>query len=97
MSIIIKPYITEKAAAFIQQDKYLFIVHKKANKVEIKKEIEKQYNVTVLAVNTARYEGKKVTRYTRKHVNKGKKSLYKKATIQLKKGEKLDLQRNTIQ
>lgn len=92
MSIIIKPHITEKAAALTQKGQYLFIVHKKANKIEIRKAVEKQYNVVVDAVNTARYLGKKVVRYTKKHVNKGQKPLYKKATITLKKGETLDFQ-----
>lgn len=96
MSIIIKPHITEKAASLAQKGQYVFIVHKKANKVEIQKAFTKQYNLTPESINTARYAGKKVTRYTRKNVNKGQKPLYKKATVTLKKGETLDLQSHIL-
>src|SRR5574344_1047034 len=42
--------------------KYCFIVKPEANKLEIKKEIESLYNVTVLDVNTVRYAGKRQSR-----------------------------------
>ena len=42
--------------------KYGFIVKPEANKLEIKKEVESLYNVTVLDVNTARYAGIRVNR-----------------------------------
>ena len=43
--------------------KYGFIVKPEANKLEIKKEIEELYNVTVLDVNTIKYAGKRQSRY----------------------------------
>ena len=46
------------------QQKYGFIVKPEANKLEIKKEVETLYNVTVLDVNTCRYAGKRSSRYT---------------------------------
>ena len=52
--------VTKKAQA-----KYGFIVKPEANKVEIAKEIEALYNVTVEDVNTLRYAGKRSSRYTR--------------------------------
>ena len=45
--IIIKPILTEKAYADIANKKYTFMVAKSANKVEIKKAIEKIFNVEV--------------------------------------------------
>lgn len=96
MSSITKPHITEKAAHLTNKNQYIFIVHKKANKITIKKELEKQYNITIQAINTARYIGKKIVRYTKKHVNKGQKPLYKKAIITLNKGQTLDLQSQTL-
>ena len=41
------------------QPKYGFICKPEANKLEIKKEIESLYNVTVVDVNTVRYAGKR--------------------------------------
>lgn len=96
MTSIIKPHITEKAATSAQKGKYVFIVQKKANKIQIQKSFEKQYKITPQNINTARYLGKKITRHTKKTVTKGQKSLYKKAIITLKKGETLDLQSQAL-
>ena len=47
------------------ETKYGFIVKPEANKLEIKKEVESLYNVTVIDVNTIRYAGKRSSRYTK--------------------------------
>jgi len=41
MDILIRPLVTEKVTAFNEKGKYGFIVEKKANKIEIKKAVEK--------------------------------------------------------
>ena len=56
--------------------KYGFIVKPEANKLEIKKEIEELYNVTVLDVNTIKYAGKRQSRYTRAGLLRGQKNAY---------------------
>ena len=81
--------VTKKAHA-----KYGFIVKPQANKVEIKKEVEKTFNVTVEDVNTSRYTGKRSQRYTKAGLVKGKKSAYKKAIVTLKQGEEIDIYSN---
>lgn len=90
MSILQKPLVTEKVAKLNEKGVYGFIVSNKANKVEIKKEVEKLYSVTVEQVNTIRYAGKKKTRYTKLGVNKGRRSSYKKALVTLKFGSIID-------
>ncbi len=51
--IIIRPVVTEKTQRLLEKEnKLVFIVDRKANKTEIKKEIEKLYNVKVEKVNT---------------------------------------------
>ena len=65
MEILIKPLVTEKMT--IQGEKlnrYGFIVDRRANKIEIKAAVEKQYGVTVSDVNTVNYHGKRKSRYT---------------------------------
>ena len=52
MNILLKPLLTEKASAVNDKGKFTFIVHKKANKVEIKKAVEKTYKVSVKNINT---------------------------------------------
>lgn len=73
---------------------YVFIVKPEANKIEIKKEVEGLYNVTVLSVNTMRYEGKRSQRYTKAGLVKGHKSAFKKAIVTLKEGDEIDFYSN---
>lgn len=89
--ILIKPIITEKSEQLTDKlNQYTFVVNKKANKVEIKKAIEKMYNVEVESVNTIIVPAKAKSRNTRSGVLKGSKSSYKKAIIKVANGEDLD-------
>jgi large subunit ribosomal protein L23 len=90
MGILIKPLITEKVSKLNEQSMFGFIVSKDANKVEIKKEVEKVYGVTVLSVNTMVTAGKQKTRYTKSGVMSGKSKSFKKAIVTLKEGEIID-------
>ncbi len=80
--IIIAPVITEKAAMCEQENKYVFKVSPKANKIQIKNAIEKIFNVKVESVNTVNVHPKKkrVGKYT------GMTSKYKKAIVKLAEG-----------
>jgi large subunit ribosomal protein L23 len=90
MSVLIKPLITEKASALNEKGKYGFIVEKDANKVEIKKEVEKMYGVTVASVNTMIYQGRAKSRYTKSRVISGRSSSFKKAVITVADGDVID-------
>jgi large subunit ribosomal protein L23 len=91
MSVIIKPIITEKmTAAGEKLNRYGFVVDVNANKVDIKKTVEKMYGVTVEAVNTQNYVGKVKTRNTTRGVAIGRVNRNKKAIVTLKKGETID-------
>ena len=59
MGIIIKPLVTEKMTTITDKlNRFGFVVRPDANKLEIKKEVEALYNVTVVDVNTVKYAGK---------------------------------------
>ena len=90
MSVLKKPLITEKASALNESGKYGFIVDKDANKVQIKKEVEQMYGVTVESVNTMKYQGKMKSRYTKSKVITGRTAGYKKAIVTVKDGEVID-------
>ena len=91
MEILKKPLITEKASALSEKEgKYTFLVEKKANKVEIKKAIEKMYGVNVEEVNTAIIASKPKNRNTKTQVISGRKPSYKKAIVKVAKGEVID-------
>lgn len=94
MSVLKKPLVTEKVSAMNEKGKYGFIVDTDANKVEIKKAVEKQYGVTVQSVNTMKVMGKFKTRYTKAGVLAGRKPNYKKAIVTLAAGEVIDFYSN---
>ena len=71
-----------------------FIVQPDANKIELKKEIESLYNVTVIAINTMKYAGKRSQRYTKAGLIRGQKSAYKKVIVTLKEGDQIDFYSN---
>ena len=95
MAIIIKPLVTEKMTGITEkQNKFGFIVRPDANKIEIKKEVEALYNVTVENVNTLRYAGKRSSRYTKAGLVRGQKNAFKKAIVTLKEGDVIDFYSN---
>ena len=63
---------------------------KKANKVEIKKAVEKMYGVNVEGVNTTINASKPKNRNTKSRIISGRKSSYKKAIVKVAKGEVID-------
>ena len=77
---------TEKSTSMLPENKYLFMVDRKANKIEIKKAVESIYNVTVTGVNTQVSRGKKKrVRYV-----EGRTPDRKKAIVSLKQGDKIE-------
>ena len=93
--ILIKPLITEKMSADTERNSsYGFVVALEANKIEIKKAIENEYNVTVESVRTLRVDGKAKQRYTKTGMVKGRTNSYKKALVSLAKGEVIDFYDN---
>ncbi len=91
MGVIFKPVITEKMTEKGESLKQFgFIVDKRANKVQIKAEVEDIYNVQVLSVNTMNYSGKLKSRFTKSGVISGRTNAYKKAIVTLAEGETID-------
>ena len=84
--IVISPLVTEKATMLKEQNKYLFLVHPKANKFQIKDAIEKIYNVKVKKVCTINVKPKpKRFRFRIGFISKKK-----KAIVTLKPGYKIE-------
>ena len=92
MTILKRPIITEKTADYVEKglNKYGFEVHLKANKSQIKSEVERVYEVSVDNVCTMIVRGKKRSRFTRKGAIHGKSPNYKKAIVTLKDGNEID-------
>ncbi|AEC00445.1 50S ribosomal protein L23 [Selenomonas sputigena] len=84
--ILIRPLITEKSTQLMEEGKYVFVVAKKANKIEIAKAVAQVFNVKVANVNTVNVSGKvkRMGRFV------GKRSDYKKAIVKLAPGETIE-------
>ena len=81
--------LTEKASLLSEkQNKYVFRVSPRANKIQIKQAIEQLFKKKVIAVNTCNYAGKKKRERTAAF---GRKSDWKKAIVTLKEGDKIEL------
>ena len=78
--IIIKPVITEQSMEATEDKKYVFKVATDANKTEIKKAIEKIFDVKVEKVNTIRMAGKEKRQGA---APAGRRASYKKAMVKL--------------
>ena len=84
---IISPIVTEKSTNLSEQNKIIFKVPTKANKKNLKKNIEKIFKVNVIKINI-------INKQSRKKLTRGRKvnvQGYKKAIITLKKGQNIDL------
>ena len=84
---IISPIVTEKSTNISEQNKIVFKVPVKANKTNLKKNIEKIFKVNVIKINTIKNKPK--TKIVRGRL--GKKTGFKKAVVTLKKGQTIDL------
>ncbi len=73
---------------------YAFVVDRKANKVEIKKAVEEQYDVAVDSIRTMVCIGKKRVRGSKSGMIVGKTSTYKKAIVKLAEGDAIDFYSN---
>ena len=84
---IISPLVTEKSTNLSEQNKVTFKVHPKANKKNLKNNIEKIFKVNVTKINIINKKMRIKTTRGKKIKVKG----FKKAIITLKKGQNIDL------
>jgi len=84
---ILSPVVTEKSTDLSEHNKIVFKVPSSANKVSLKKNIEKIFKVNVTKINIINKQNR--TKLTRGR--KVKVSGFKKAIITLKKGQSIDL------
>ena len=84
---IISPIVTEKSTNLSEQNKITFKVNSKANKKNLKINVEKIFKVNVTKINIINKKSRIKTTRGKKVRVKG----YKKAIITLKKGQNIDL------
>ena len=85
--IIIRPLVTEKISALQEtENKVAFVVDRNANKIEIKKAVERKFDVKVKKVATVNMKGKlkRLGRF------EGRRPQWKKAIVTLREGFKIN-------
>ena len=85
--VLIRPLVTEKSNILMTENKYVFKVALKANKIEIRNAVEKIFNVKVLDVKTLIVNGK----IKRMGKTAGYRSDYKKAIVKLAPGNRIEI------
>jgi large subunit ribosomal protein L23 len=87
IQIIRRPIITERASDLQEgQNKYVFEVLSRANKVDIRRAVESLFDVDVVKINTSNVHGK-VKRLGR---FQGRRPNWKKAVVTLADGHSID-------
>ncbi len=87
--VILKPVVSEKSYALLEDNVYTFVVDPRANKVEIRQAVEAIFSVQVINVNTLNRKGKR--KRNRKSFTFGTRADTKRAIVTLAPGSKIDL------
>jgi len=85
--ILIAPVVSEKSYSTIPERKYTFKVHKDAHKTQIRQAVEELFGVKVMGVNVLKVQAKP----KRRGAIKGTKPGWKKAIVQLKPRETIEI------
>ena len=85
--VLLAPVVSEKSYSLITDRKYTFKVHKDAHKTQIRQAVEELFDVHVVAVNVLKVQPKP----RRRGLIKGTKRGWKKAIVEVKAGEKIDI------
>ena len=85
--VLIAPVVSEKSYSLIEDDKYSFRVHEKAHKTQVRQAVEELFGVGVIGVNIVNVRSKP----KRRGMSKGTKPGWKKAIVQLKPGDRIEI------
>ncbi len=85
--ILLKPVVSEKSYALLDENKYTFLVDTRANKTQIKQAVETVFSVKVTGVNTINRQGKR----KRTRTGFGKRKDTKRAIVTLAEGDRIDI------
>ena len=85
--VLLAPVVSEKSYELIEQRKYAFRVHPDAHKTQIRQAVEELFEVRVQAVNVIKVQPKP----KRRTLVRGKKPGWKKAIVQLREGDSIEI------
>jgi large subunit ribosomal protein L23 len=85
--VLLAPVVTEKAYAQIDNNKYSFRVHPDAHKTQVRQAVEELFDVKVERVNILKVQAKP----KRRGLHRGVKPGWKKAVVQLRPGDTIEI------
>jgi large subunit ribosomal protein L23 len=85
--VLLAPVVSEKSYSLIEDRKYSFRVHPDAHKTQIRQAVEELFEVKVQSVNVIQVRPKP----KRRGLVRGRKSGWKKAIVQLREGESIEI------
>jgi large subunit ribosomal protein L23 len=85
--VLIAPVVSEKSYSLIEENKYSFRVHEKAHKTQVRQAVEELFHVKVEGVNILKVQPKP----KRRGWTRGRKPGWKKAVVQLREGDRIDI------
>lgn len=85
--VLIRPVVSEKSYALLDEGKYTFVVDTRANKTQIKQAVQAVFEVKVTGVNTINRQGKR----KRTRTGFGKRADSKRAIVTLAEGDRIDI------
>ena len=85
--VLIAPVVSEKSYSLIEENKYSFRVHDKAHKTQVRQAVEELFDVKVEGVNIVKVRPKP----KRRGVSRGTKPGWKKAIVQLRAGDRIEI------
>ena len=85
--VLIAPVVSEKSYSLIEDNKYSFRVHDKAHKTQVRQAVEELFGVKVERVNIAKVQAKP----KRRGMFKGVKPGWKKAIVELREGDSIEI------
>ena len=85
--VLIAPVVSEKSYSLIEGNKYSSAVHSKAHKTQIRQAVEQLFDVHVKSVNVLKVNPKP----KRRGLQSGTKKGWKKAIVELREGERIEI------
>ena len=87
--VILRPVVSEKSYALLDENAYTFQIHRQANKIEVRQAIEELFGVHVVKVTTLNRKGKRTR--NRRTGTSGRRPDTKRAVVTLAEGDRIDL------
>jgi large subunit ribosomal protein L23 len=85
--VLLAPVVTEKAYGLVDERKYSFRVHPDAHKTQVRQAVEQLFDVRVERVNISMVQPKP----KRRGMHRGKRPGWKKAIVQLRQGDTIEI------